>query len=54
LGIKILRFTNNEVFTDLEKIIGEILKTIVVLEPPSGGRGKMNRNDILPIDVYKG
>ena len=39
LGIKILRFTNNEVFTDLEKIIKEILKTIAVLEPPLGGRG---------------
>jgi len=39
LGIKILRFTNNEVFTDLEKIIEEILKTIAVLEPPLGGRG---------------
>jgi very-short-patch-repair endonuclease len=38
-GIKILRFTNNEVFTDLEKIIKEILKTIAVLEPPLGGRG---------------
>jgi very-short-patch-repair endonuclease len=36
LGIKILRFTNNEVFTDLKKIIGEILKTIAVLEPPLG------------------
>lgn len=38
-GIKILRFTNNEVFTELEKIIEEILKTIAVLEPPLGGRG---------------
>jgi very-short-patch-repair endonuclease len=36
-GIKILRFTNNEVFTDLEKIIGEILKSIEVFEPPLGG-----------------
>ena len=35
-GIKILRFTNNEVFTDLEKIIKEILKTIAVLKPPLG------------------
>jgi very-short-patch-repair endonuclease len=33
------RFTNNEVFTDLEKIIDEILKAIEVLEPPLGGRG---------------
>jgi very-short-patch-repair endonuclease len=39
LGIKILRFTNNEVFTDLKKVIDEILKTIAVLEPPLGGRG---------------
>jgi very-short-patch-repair endonuclease len=31
-----LRFTNNEVFTDLEKIIEEILKTIAVIEPPLG------------------
>jgi very-short-patch-repair endonuclease len=38
-GIKILRFTNNEVFTDLEKIIKEILITIADLEPPLGGRG---------------
>jgi imidazole glycerol-phosphate synthase subunit HisF len=38
-GIKILRFTNNDVFTDLEKIIKEILKTIAVFEPPLGGRG---------------
>ena len=38
LGIKILRFFNDEVFTDLEKIIEEILKTIAVLEPPSWGR----------------
>ena len=38
-GIKILRFTNNEVFTDLKKIIEEILKTIEVFEPPLGGRG---------------
>jgi very-short-patch-repair endonuclease len=34
-----MRFTNNEVFTDLKKIIQEILKTIAVLEPPLGGRG---------------
>ena len=38
-GIKILRFTNNEVFTSLNYIIEEILKTIAVLEPPLGGRG---------------
>jgi very-short-patch-repair endonuclease len=38
-GIKILRFTNNEVFTNLKKIIDEILNTIAVLEPPLGGRG---------------
>jgi very-short-patch-repair endonuclease len=38
-GIKILRFTNNEVFTDLNKIIAEILKTIEVSKPPLGGRG---------------
>ena len=38
-GIKILRFTNNEVFTNLNNIIEEILKTIAVLEPPLGGRG---------------
>jgi imidazole glycerol-phosphate synthase subunit HisF len=38
-GIKILRFTNNEVFTDLGKIIEVILKNIAVLEPPLGGRG---------------
>jgi very-short-patch-repair endonuclease len=38
-GIKILRFTNNEVFTDLKKIIEEILNTIAALEPPLGGRG---------------
>ena len=38
-GIKILRFTNNEVFTNLNKIIVEILKTIAVFEPPLGGRG---------------
>ena len=38
-GIKILRFTNNEVFTNLNKIIEEIQKTIAVLEPPLGGRG---------------
>ena len=36
LGIKILRFTNNEVFTNLNKIIVEILKTIAVFEPPLG------------------
>jgi len=39
LGIKILRFTNDEVFTDLKRITEEILKTIAVLEPPLGGRG---------------
>ena len=39
LGIKILRFTNNEVFKNLNKIIVEILKTIAVFEPPLGGRG---------------
>jgi very-short-patch-repair endonuclease len=39
LGIKILRFTNNEVFIDLKKVIEEILKTIAALEPPLGGRG---------------
>jgi very-short-patch-repair endonuclease len=38
-GIKILRYTNNEVFTDPKKIINEILKTMKVLEPPLGGRG---------------
>ena len=38
-GIIILRFTNNEVFTDPKKIINEILKTMKVLEPPLGGRG---------------
>ena len=38
-GIKILRFTNNEVFTDLKTIIDHILKTITSLEPPLGGRG---------------
>jgi len=38
-GIKILRFTNNEVFSDLKKIIEEIHKTIAVFEPPLGGRG---------------
>ena len=32
-GIKILRFTNHEVFTDLNKIIVKILKTIAVLNP---------------------
>ena len=37
--IKILRFTNNEVFTDLKKITEEILKTIEVFKPPLGGRG---------------
>ena len=39
LGIKILRFTNYEVFNNLNKIIEEILKTIAVFEPPLGGRG---------------
>ena len=39
LGIKILRFTNNEVFKNLNKLIVEILKTIAVFEPPLGGRG---------------
>jgi very-short-patch-repair endonuclease len=29
-----LRFTNNEVFIDLKKVIEEILKTIAALEPP--------------------
>jgi very-short-patch-repair endonuclease len=38
-GIKILRFTNNEVFTDLETVIDQILKTITAPEPPLGGRG---------------
>jgi len=38
-GIKILRFTNNEVFTNLNKIIEEILENIAVFEPPLGGRG---------------
>ena len=38
-GIKILRFTNNEVFTDLKKIMEEILKAISVFEPSLGGRG---------------
>jgi very-short-patch-repair endonuclease len=38
-GIKILRFTNNEVFTDLGKIIDVILKNIAVLEPSLGGWG---------------
>ena len=39
LGIKILRFTNSEVFNNLKKIIVKILKTIAVFEPPLGGRG---------------
>jgi very-short-patch-repair endonuclease len=43
LGIKILRFTNNEVFIDLKKVIEEILKTIAALEPPLGGRGQNNK-----------
>ena len=38
-GIKILRFTNNEVYTDLNKVLEEILKCIADLEPPLGGRG---------------
>ncbi len=36
-GIKILRFTNNEVFTDLKKVMEEILKITEVLEPPPLG-----------------
>jgi very-short-patch-repair endonuclease len=40
LGVKILRFTNNEVFTDINKVVKEILKCIEVFEPPLGGRGK--------------
>jgi very-short-patch-repair endonuclease len=38
-GIKILRFTNNEVYTDMKTIIDQILKTITDLEPPLGGQG---------------
>jgi very-short-patch-repair endonuclease len=38
-GVKILRFTNNEVFTDLKKVKEEILIIIGSLEPPLGGRG---------------
>jgi very-short-patch-repair endonuclease len=38
-GVKILRFTNNEVFADLTKVIEEILKYVEVPEPPLGGRG---------------
>ena len=38
-GIKILRFTNNEVFTDPKTIIEQILQTITSSEPPLGGRG---------------
>ena len=32
-GIKILRYTNNEVFTDLKTIIEQILQTITSSEP---------------------
>ena len=38
-GIKILRFTNNEVFTGLNNIIEKILRAIADFEPPLGGRG---------------
>lgn len=38
-GVKILRFTNNEVFTDLNKVIEDILKCVEDIEPPLGGRG---------------
>jgi len=41
-GIKILRFTNNEVFNDLKKIIEEIHKTIAIFEP-SLGQGVNNK-----------
>jgi imidazole glycerol-phosphate synthase subunit HisF len=37
--VKILRFTNNEVFTNLNKVIEEILKCVEDPEPPLGGRG---------------
>jgi very-short-patch-repair endonuclease len=39
LGVKILKFTNNEVFTDLNKVINEILRCVEDLKPPLGGRG---------------
>ena len=38
-GIKILIFTNNEVFTGLNNIIEKILRAIADFEPPLGGRG---------------
>ena len=38
-GIKILRFTNNEVFNGLNNIIEKILRATADFEPPLGGRG---------------
>jgi very-short-patch-repair endonuclease len=37
--VKILRFSNNEVFTNLNRVIEEIFKCIADLEPPLGGKG---------------
>ena len=38
-GIKILRFTNKQIFNNLDLVLNEILRTVSELEPPLGGRG---------------
>jgi very-short-patch-repair endonuclease len=37
--VKILRFSNNEVFTNLNGVIEEIFKCIADIKPPLGGKG---------------
>ena len=38
-GIRILRFTNDEILSDLTKVLDEIAGVIREPEPPLGGRG---------------
>ena len=38
-GIRILRFTNDEILSDLTKVLDEIARVIREPEPPLGGRG---------------
>jgi cyclase len=38
-GIRILRFTNDEIFSNLPTVLDQIVRVIRESEPPSGGRG---------------
>ena len=40
LGIKVLRYTNNDVIKNLEGVLNNIIKTTTPLSPPSQGGGK--------------